>query len=1002
MTNDNNSTRKKANAVFFSLIVVLSMVGVGFAGSATALGTNDDYLDVNGDEKQGGVVFQGQDLYLVGDSVNGSNGATVNLRRVTEYNDSNAVTNSEQVEQLTVEALDSDFPSAVGSGGQVVEIDTDDLEAGDYFVRGVGDLAVNPQQSETFEVTVQDLSAEFDDEEVTDEGANSVTELDVSSDRGTYSTNVSANGDLSETELINVLVTGENVDVDSNGYINGSTITPSDAVTVQDLRNILVNVRGNVSVDDAGNPTLESSSTEIGDSNITLDEAIATDANPFGAVVYNTNEEDADEKVGLYQQPDTAADVSFAGVDTGDYEFNFDVGDTEASDNASITVNEQDTTGDFSQGVYTQTAGDVVNMTLELEDTDDAYIQVGDEESGFVDVLYVEDDDDDGEVTFQVNTRLLGTYGPDDDVYNTEDDIVESLTHGGISDADDVPRFEDEDGNGIGFNGYLEQLDLIDSGESPEDQLVRPLQPTSYEVAANGNDLFVVNEDDESELDNEIDLATLELTEPGVGNIQTWTAPSDNADADTDLQDVLDTVNQTSEIAEDDRLVIQAEATGIYGHMVAIDDDGFDALNNGFSASTLDTLDNREGEGVNIEIEADDATGNQDATSLDLAGASESDIIVLVDNDSGQMFIVVDTSSSDAFDGTLDPDAEFTAEIEYEGDADNRFEFNGTSVLGGAGGDSTEAAFPYFQAGDDVTQTSTGDFTIAERDATFDNMDGEEVQVALSESATVSGMTNVAPGSDASVRIQSAEGVSPSFVETSDVQINSDGTFSAEFDVSAQSVNDTGTVSFRVDGSSVADSDMRIVETVGEPANFAVSDLNPQDVTVTSGDVIDVSATVENTGENEATQTVTFQVGGNTIAEQDVTLDGGESMTVEFTDIDTSSLDAGDYEHGVFTDDDSQTATLTVEAADTGGDDGASDDGETDDGASDDGETDDGASDDGETDDGASDDGETDDGASDDGSGDDGSTDDSTPGFGALVALVALIAAALLATRRRD
>ncbi|WP_245810873.1 PGF-CTERM sorting domain-containing protein [Halorubrum halodurans] len=40
-----------------------------------------------------------------------------------------------------------------------------------------------------------------------------------------------------------------------------------------------------------------------------------------------------------------------------------------------------------------------------------------------------------------------------------------------------------------------------------------------------------------------------------------------------------------------------------------------------------------------------------------------------------------------------------------------------------------------------------------------------------------------------------------------------------------------------------------------------------------------------------------------------------------------------------------------------------------------------------------------DDGSSDDGSGDDGSTDDSTPGFGALVALVA---AALLATRRRD
>ncbi|MDB2294236.1 PGF-CTERM sorting domain-containing protein, partial [Halorubrum ezzemoulense] len=38
----------------------------------------------------------------------------------------------------------------------------------------------------------------------------------------------------------------------------------------------------------------------------------------------------------------------------------------------------------------------------------------------------------------------------------------------------------------------------------------------------------------------------------------------------------------------------------------------------------------------------------------------------------------------------------------------------------------------------------------------------------------------------------------------------------------------------------------------------------------------------------------------------------------------------------------------------------------------------------------------------DNGSSDGGSTDGSTPGFGALVALVALIAAALLATRRNN
>ncbi|EJN58503.1 dockerin type I domain-containing protein [Halogranum rubrum] len=97
------------------------------------------------------------------------------------------------------------------------------------------------------------------------------------------------------------------------------------------------------------------------------------------------------------------------------------------------------------------------------------------------------------------------------------------------------------------------------------------------------------------------------------------------------------------------------------------------------------------------------------------------------------------------------------------------------------------------------------------------------------------------------------------------------------------------------------------------PANFEVSGLNPTDVTVTQGDLVDVSATIENTGDEEATQSVSFQVDGNSLASQDVTLAGGASTTVTFEDIDTSSLDAGSYTHGVYTDDDEQTATLTVE-----------------------------------------------------------------------------------------
>ncbi|WP_178917572.1 CHRD domain-containing protein [Natronomonas gomsonensis] len=100
--------------------------------------------------------------------------------------------------------------------------------------------------------------------------------------------------------------------------------------------------------------------------------------------------------------------------------------------------------------------------------------------------------------------------------------------------------------------------------------------------------------------------------------------------------------------------------------------------------------------------------------------------------------------------------------------------------------------------------------------------------------------------------------------------------------------------------------------TVLRPAEFRVSDLNPEDVTVTQGDLIDVSATIENVGDVSDTQTVEFRVDDEPVAEGRLELDGGESRRIAFEEIDTSELDPDEYEHGIFTEDDSETATLTV------------------------------------------------------------------------------------------
>jgi len=102
------------------------------------------------------------------------------------------------------------------------------------------------------------------------------------------------------------------------------------------------------------------------------------------------------------------------------------------------------------------------------------------------------------------------------------------------------------------------------------------------------------------------------------------------------------------------------------------------------------------------------------------------------------------------------------------------------------------------------------------------------------------------------------------------------------------------------------------------PASFDVSGLDPADVTVTSGDVIPiVEATVANTGDQRGTETVEFRVGDTTVAESELTLEGGQNTTVEFTAIETGALEAGSYTHGIYVGDAESTATLTVESAAT-------------------------------------------------------------------------------------
>ena len=258
------------------------------------------------------------------------------------------------------------------------------------------------------------------------------------------------------------------------------------------------------------------------------------------------------------------------------------------------------------------------------------------------------------------------------------------------------------------------------------------------------------------------------------------------------------------------------------------------------------------------------------------------------------------------------------------------------------------AAQPTFTA-PEVDSDTTLDFEVAVTDAAgATDTDSVGVTVQPSEPAAANfQVSNLqAPGSatqgdliDVSADVENTGGQTATKAVEFRVDTDDDGSIDNESALASQDVElgpgDSTTVSFEdIDTSELSDTlthgvftvdDTDTAQiTVSEPAaaEFQVSNLQAPE-NATQGDAIDVSAGIENTGEQTATESVEFRVdangdglgdGGDLIFSTDVELAGGESTTVTFEDVDTSGLDAGSYAHGVFTANDSATAQITVEA----------------------------------------------------------------------------------------
>ncbi|WP_256545670.1 BGTF surface domain-containing protein [Halobellus inordinatus] len=740
-------------------------------GSATGTATFDIVAGNDAQLNSGSTYWQGQEsaVFITGTSTTVA-GVTIeddDQIQIREYDTSG--------DDPQIGSLEDEFSLENG----YADINTDDLD-GEYVVTPASDSTIaleitNGEITDGFaennlagntvawEVTTQDLSIDFDEDSVNNGETDSTSELDLNTNRGSSDIEVTADG-LDDQELLDIF-----------------------------------------------------------------------SASAFNAQPLPSYDDDSDDTIVLKNIGDVTEDTEFEDIEAGEYEFTFEVTDTTASDSGTVEVTEADVDAGFTQGVTTETAGDIANITVSLDDTDSTFVQFGDEDAGFVDILYLEDDDDDDEVSFRVNLRTLGTKGADQ-VYDSEDDIVESQIHGGIDTPDTGPTFWDEEVDSTPdytFNEYLEELDLIDNANNEDgtDQLTRPLQPAEYDLTAASDGQFIINDDGESTADEELDSALLELTTPGIEGITIHKAPADNADQDDTVSELVDSataIEDGGEIAIDDRLVVQVQASGLYGATVEETGD-FDTLEDG---TTLDDFaeifanindgDQWDGEGMNLVVEAEDATGNQDATTLNYDSTSTTDAFVLFDEENNQFFIIADTSASNAFDGDVEDGSDFSASLEYETDDEDLYEFDygvapwGTNPYsgdaGGNLGNGADAAYPFLST--DSTQSEETTFSMAERDVSFDNVNNAGVlQVPASSDATISGTTNVAPGSDAEVRVSSTE-ADVSFRTTASATIDDDGTFSTTFDFSEQSAGDLAETSFRVSGTTVDTVDTELVESV--------------------------------------------------------------------------------------------------------------------------------------------------------------------------------------------
>ncbi|WP_340099754.1 CARDB domain-containing protein [Salinibaculum salinum] len=207
--------------------------------------------------------------------------------------------------------------------------------------------------------------------------------------------------------------------------------------------------------------------------------------------------------------------------------------------------------------------------------------------------------------------------------------------------------------------------------------------------------------------------------------------------------------------------------------------------------------------------------------------------------------------------------------------------------------------------------SQSGTVTIESRQPNFSVSELSPVETTVTEGTTVDVSATITNVGETTGTQDIELAVDETIDRTESITLDADDETTVDFSIDTAALG-LGSYTHTVSTANDSQSGTLVVES-DSPAEFRVTDLTPTDRTVTAGNTYDIAATVRNDGDQEATQQVQYRIDGDTVDRQAVTLASGGQTTVEFTDIETESRGAGTYTHGAYTNNDSQSGTLTVE-----------------------------------------------------------------------------------------